>query len=179
MTYRAIGHQTSNRLDDGICALGFDPPPQTSPNVLMSRISTDLEPKPNPERAAIGVDHHLRHAVGVLGHDGGRPDDGARHHHDLHLLRLLRHVQRPQLPLAGKNEHYIFNEITLGGKGIVSLVNVQVLTQATHFLCSGAPHRDRGGPNLQQILRRRRGPLRPRAARRHLPASAAVHLSGT
>ena len=138
----------------------------------MSRISADLEPQPDPERAALGVDHHLRHAVGVLGHDGGRPDDGARHHHDLHLLRLLRHVQRPQLPLAGKNEHYIYS-IKL------STVNVQVLTQATHFLCSGAPHRDRGRSHLQQILRRRRGPLRPRAARRHLPASAAVHLSGT
>ena len=80
----------------------------------MSRTPPDLEPKPDPERAAVGVHNHLRYAVGVLGHDGGRPDDGARHHHDLHLLRLLRHVQRTQLALAGKNEHYIFNRKNLG-----------------------------------------------------------------
>ena len=92
--------------------LGYQPFGQNVPQFFYEshpRIPTDLEPRPDPERAALGVDHHLRHAVGVLGHDGGRPDDGARHHHDLHLLRLLRHVQRTQLALAGKNEHYIFN----------------------------------------------------------------------
>ena len=64
---------------------------------LKRRLISDPEPEPDPERAAVGVHHHLRDAVGVPGDDGGRPDDGARHHHDLHLLRLLRHVQRTQL----------------------------------------------------------------------------------
>ena len=37
MTHRVIGHQTSNRLDHVICALGFDPPPQISPKCVTSR----------------------------------------------------------------------------------------------------------------------------------------------
>ena len=83
--------------------LGYQPFGQNVPQFFYEshpRIPTDLEPRPDPERAALGVDHHLRHAVGVLGHDGGRPDDGARHHHDLHLLRLLRHVQRSVLQVS-------------------------------------------------------------------------------
>lgn len=32
----------------------------------------------------------------------GQHDHSSRHHHDLHLLRLLRHVQRSKLTLSGK-----------------------------------------------------------------------------
>ena len=66
----------------------------------MSRIPTDLEPRPDPERAAVGVHHYLRHPVGVPRDDGGRPDDGAGHNDDLHLFRLLRHVQRAVLQIS-------------------------------------------------------------------------------
>lgn len=33
----------------------------------------------------------------------GQHDHPSRHHHDLHLLRLLRHVQRPELSLSGES----------------------------------------------------------------------------
>lgn len=33
----------------------------------------------------------------------GQHDHASRHHHDLHLLRLLRHVQRSELPLPGES----------------------------------------------------------------------------
>lgn len=34
----------------------------------------------------------------------GQRDHSSRHDHDLHLLRLFRHVQRPELPVTG-NRH--------------------------------------------------------------------------
>lgn len=33
----------------------------------------------------------------------GQHDHPSRHHYDLHLLRLLRHVQRPELSLSGES----------------------------------------------------------------------------
>ena len=40
--------------------------------------------------------------LGVLSSaDARRQSHTERHHHDIHLFRLLRHVQRPQLPISG------------------------------------------------------------------------------
>lgn len=54
-------------------------------------------------RAHIGHAHHARHAGRLHPRDDdGQPGHEARHDHDLHVLRALRHVQRAQLPLGGQ-----------------------------------------------------------------------------
>ena len=56
-----------------------------------------------PARADVGRDHHAGHARRVRARDGGRrAGDGARHDHDLHVLRAVRHVQRADVPGRGQ-----------------------------------------------------------------------------
>ncbi len=51
-------------------------------------------PRPTGEHRPVCGHHSVRDAVRLQGNDGGRAHDGTGYHHDLHLLRLLRYVQR-------------------------------------------------------------------------------------
>lgn len=65
---------------------------------------------PAPAGPDLRHDHHGRHDARVHARDAlGRRGRPPRHHHDLHVLRAVRHVQRPGVPDRG--------EVLLSGRG--------------------------------------------------------------